>query len=179
MRSVIKIILVLMILSGAAIGLRHAFAQRGNQSAPRNSFAPSTGRPHETIKVNTGYGSYILKNLTLVKMQGSTILKGNVVNKTNSTRERISFKVVAYGRDGQVLTGLESQTIFTAQELRMNRAAPINHGYGVWLQGISAEDIARIEISEIPEQADVPIMARIVPLASHALEAKSYDEVEE
>jgi hypothetical protein len=181
MRRLFKIVLILTALSGVALGLRHALAQRaGQQSAPRTSFAATINRPHEKITVRTGDGSFILKNLMLVKVQGSTVVKGSVVNKTKSEREQVSFKVTAYDRDGRVLKGLESETVFTAQALKANRAAPINHGYGVWLQGIAAEDIARIEISEVGAQrADIPIVARIVPLASHALEWEKYAEVEE
>jgi hypothetical protein len=183
MRKLIKIVFIFALLSWAAVGFRHAQGQRGgggNQSMPRSrAVASLNSQPYKELIVETGDGSFVLKNLTLLRMTGSTVLKGNVVNKSNRRREQISFEVRAYDRDGQVLTGLESQTIFTTHELKANASAPINQGYGVWLQGISLEDIARIEISEIIQEHDVPIMARMIPLAAHALDLKRYAEIEE
>jgi pSer/pThr/pTyr-binding forkhead associated (FHA) protein len=180
MRRLIKIVLVLTLLACAAAGVRHALAQRGNDSdMQRSAFASAVSRPHAEIRVDVGEGSFVLKNLTLARVNGSTVLKGSVVNKTKHTREQVSFEVRAYDRDGRVLKGLESKTVFAAHKLKANSSAPINHGYGVWLQGVSLEDVARIEVSETGERADVPIMARLIPLAGHALDVKRYAEIDE
>jgi hypothetical protein len=174
-------VLVLALLGCAAVGLlRHALAQRGGEADMRRSaFASAGSRPHAEIRVDVGEGSFVLKNLTLGRMNGSTVIKGSVVNKTKSKREQVSFEVRAYDRDGRILKGLESKTVFAVHELKANSSAPINHGYGVWLQGVSLEDVARIEVSEIGEWADVPIMARLIPLAGHALDVKRYSEIDE
>ena len=181
MRKLVKIVLILALLSWAAVGFRHARGQRGgNQSLPRSRAVASLGsQPHKELTVATNDGFFVLKNLTLVRMTDSTLLKGSVVNKSNRRHEQISFEVRAYDRDGRVLKGLESKTIFEAHELKPNASASINHGYGVWLQGISLDDIARIEISEIGQEHHVPIVARIVPLAAHALDWQRYSEIEE
>lgn len=178
-RKLVKIVFVLALLSWAAVGLRYAQGQRDHERVPRNSFVAASSRTHAEIKVDSSDGSFVLNNLTLSRMTGSTILKGNIVNKTKRQREQVSFTVRAYGRDGQLLKGLESKTIFTAQRLKANAAVPINHGYGVWLQGISLDDIARVEISEMGQEHEIPIIARMIPLASHALDVKRYSEVEE
>jgi hypothetical protein len=181
MRKLIQIALILALLSWAAVGLRYAQGQRtGNQSVSRSRAVASLGsQPHKELTIETGGGSFVLKNLTLLRMTGSTVLKGNIVNKTNRRREQVSFEVRAYDRDGRVLTGLESQTIFAGHELKANASTPINQGYGVWLQGIALEDIARIEISEIGQEHYIPIVARMLPLAAHALAWKRDAEMEE
>jgi hypothetical protein len=146
---------------------------------PRNAFAAASSRAHREIKVDANDGSFVLKNLRLERMSGSTILKGNVLNKTKRKHEQVSFLVRAYNLDGQLLKGLEAETIFTAQGLKANAAVPINHGYGVWLQGISLNDIARIEISEVGKDAGTATLTRMIPLASHALDVQRYAEIEE
>ena len=179
MGKLVKIVLILALLSWAALGLRQASGQRGNQPTLRSQAVASlSSQPHEELTVATSDGSFVLKNLTLVKMTGSTVLKGNVVSRTNHKREQISFEVRAYDREGQLLKGLESETVFTAQGLKANASAPINHGYGVWLQGILTEKIARIEISETnSETASLPSWTKW--LASHAMMREKDAEIEE
>lgn len=180
MRSPVKIILIIALLSCAAIGLRHVQGQSDHKSTQgRVAAAATSRRPLEDSTVRVGDGSFALKNMTLIKMNGSTILKGKVVNKTNRKYEQISFEVRAYDRDGQFLKGLESKTIFASQELKAGASIPINHGYGVWLQGVPSEKIARIEISENRKQIETSTLDRIIPLASHALNLKRYAEIEE
>ena len=179
MRKLFKIVVIVALLFWAAAGLRHAQGQRDSESMTRNAVATVSNRPQVGIRIYATDGSFALKNLALEKMTGSTILKGNIVNLTKRKREQVSFVVKAYGSDGQVLRGLESETVFTTQELRANASVPINHGYGVWLQGILAENIARIEISEISQAQDIPIMARLIPFPAHALDLKRYSDVEE
>ncbi len=180
MRSPIKIILVIALLACVAIGLRHVQGQSEHKSNQgRVSAVVSNSRPLEGSTVQAQGGAFALKNLALIKMQGSTILKGKIVNKTSRKYEQISFEVRAYDRDGQILKGLESKTIFASQGLKAGASIPINHGYGVWLQGVPAEKIARIEISESGKEVGSSTLSRMIPLASHALDWKRYSEIEE
>ena len=179
MRKLIKIAVIFALLSWAALGLRQAQGQRDSESTTRKVASPLNNRPHIETTVYASDGSFAIQNLTLTKMDGSTVLKGNILNKSKRRREQVSFVVTAYGHDGQVLKGPESETVFTAQEVKANASVPINHGYGVWLQGILTDDIARIEISEISQAQDIPIMARMMPLASHVMDLKRYSEIDE
>src|SRR5215210_749037 len=127
MRSPLKIILVVALTFCAAIGLRQAQGQNGFRSnGARVSVGAAVGnRALEDSAVRVGDGSFILKNLTLTKMSGSTLLKGDLVNKTKQKQESVFFEVRAYGPEGQLLKGLESRTIFAAQKLKAGRAVPI------------------------------------------------------
>lgn len=178
-QKLFKIVIISALLFWAAAGLRHVQGQRDSESMTRSAVAIVSNRPQVEMRIYAGDNSLVLKNPALEKMAGSTILKGDIVNLTKRKREQVSFVVRAYGRDGQVLKGLESETIFTAQGLKARASVPINHGYGVWLQGILADDIVRIEISEISQAQDIPIMARMIPFPAHALDLKRYSDVEE
>ena len=177
--KLVKIVIVLALLACATAGVWRAQGQRETGAGPRNAFAAASRRPHREIKVGANDGSFVLKNLRLERMAGSTVLKGNVLNRTKRKHEQVSFVVKAYNLEGQLLKGLETETIFTAQGLKANASVPINHGYGVWLQGISLDDIARVEISEPGKETETAMAARMIPLASHALDAQRYTDVEE
>ena len=179
MRKLFKIVVIVALLFWAAAGLRHVQGQRDGESMTRRASATVSNRPQVETRNYPGDGSFVLKNPALEKMAGSTVLKGNIVNMTNHKREQVSFLVRAYGRDGQILKGLENETVFTAQGLKARASQPINHGYGVWLQGILTENVARIEISEISQAQDIPIMARMIPFPAHALDWRRYSDVEE
>jgi hypothetical protein len=179
MRSPIKITLVVALFACAAIGLRHVQGQSDHTSNQGRTSVAATNRLPEDSTIRTNDGSFVLKNLTLVKMSGSTILNGKLVNKSNHKSEQVSFEVRVYGQDGQILKGLESRTIFVSQEIKAGASVPINHGYGVWLQGIPVEKIARIEISENGTAPGTSTLSRMIPLASHALDVKRYAEIEE
>jgi hypothetical protein len=168
-RSTIKIILIVALVSCAAIGLRQAQGQHGAKSNQGIVLAAASSRPLEDSTVHVRDGSFILKNLTLTKMMGSTILKGNVVNKTNRKQEGVSFEVRAYDRNGQVLRGLETRTIFVGQQLKANAATPINNGYGVWLQGISLDSIAKLEISQTSAETTASLPPWTKWFAAHAV----------
>jgi hypothetical protein len=181
MRSPIKIILVVALLScAAAIGLLRVQGQGSYNSGRGGASAAALRlRPSEGSAVQITDGSFALKNPLLTKMTDSTLLNGKVVNKTKRTRGQVTFEVRAYGSDGRILKGLESKTIFALRELKAGASVPINYGYGVWLQGIPAEKIARIEISETGTEAGSTTLARRIPLAGHALDLKRYAEIEE
>jgi hypothetical protein len=181
MRSPVKIIIVVALTFCAAIGLRHAQGQNGFKSNPGrvSVVAAVRNRPLEDSAVRVRDGSFILKNLTLTKMSGSTLLRGDLVNKTKQKQDSVFFEVRAYDPEGRLLKGLESRTIFAAQKLKAGRAVPINHGYGVWLQGIALEKIARVEIVEASTESGRSALSRTIPLASHALSLKRDVEIEE
>lgn len=179
MRSPVKIIIIVALFACAAIGLRHVQGQSDHTSNQGRASFAATNRPLEDSTVRTQDGAFVLKNPTLVKMMGSTILNGKIVNKSNHKYEQVSFEVRAYGQDGKILKGLENKTIFVLQELKAGASLPINHGYGVWLQGVPMEKIARIEISENGKEMGSSTLSRMIPLANHALAVKRYAEIEE
>jgi pSer/pThr/pTyr-binding forkhead associated (FHA) protein len=176
------VITALLACGAAAGGLRRTLAQRGDDNTPaRNSFAPAAAsRAHAEVRVDSGDGPFVLKNLTLARVSGSTLIKGKLVNKTKRKRERVSFEVRAYDADGRIVRGLENITIFEARGLKADAAVPLNHGYGIWLQGVPFERVARIEISEMGEEAgSLSALSRLMPLASHALRWERDSEMEE
>jgi hypothetical protein len=178
MPKLVKIVLIFALVPGAAIGLWQAHGQRGNKLSGESGQVGTGKRLHEDLAVYVREGSFVLKNLKLEKMMDSTILKGSVVNKTKRKQEQVSFAVRAYNSNGQLLKGLERETIFVVQELKANASTPINHGYGVWLQGIPLESIARIEISETTyETASQPSWTKW--LANHATFREEDSEIEE
>jgi hypothetical protein len=168
-RSTIKIVLVVALLSCAALGLQQALGQRTDKSNQGAILAAAHNRPLDDSIVHVRDGSFVLKNLTLTKMVGSTVLKGNIVNKTDRKQEQFSFEVRAYDRNGRVLQGLERKTIFVGQQLKANAAAPINNGYGVWLQGIPLDSIARLEISETGAETTASLPSWTRWFAAHAV----------
>jgi hypothetical protein len=181
MRKLFKIILISALLSCAAMGLRQAQGQRDGKFRQSSATIVSSNRLHGDVGVNVNDNSFILKNLKLSKMLDSTILKGYVVNKTNRTRDEVSFEVRAYDRSGQILKGLERETIFAVRQLKANASAPINQGYGVWLQGIPLEAVARIEIletnGETTSMSSMPSWTKW--LSNHAVSLEKDSEIEE
>ncbi len=179
MRSPVKIILLVALLSCAAIGLRHVRGQSGHESNQGSvTVAAANRRSLEDSTIHVNGGSFALKNLTLTKMTGSTVLNGKIVNKTNHNHEQVSFEVRAYDRDGRMLKGTEAKTIFLGQELKANASMPINHGYGVWLQGIHVESIMRLDVVETSnETSSLPSWTKW--LASHAISWEEDSEIEE
>lgn len=178
MRKLCKIVLILALLSCAAVGLRQAQGQRDDKLSSGRAKIVAVSRAHKDVTVRVSDGSFILKNLKLTKASGSAILKGYVVNKTNHKREEVSFEVRAYDGDGQILKGSERETIFAVRELEANESAQINQGYGVWLQGIPLEAVARIEILETSDEtASLPSWTKW--FASHSMSWGKDSEIEE
>lgn len=180
MRKLFKILFIFAVLSWAAAGLRHAQGERRNgASTEPGATLNADSRTHSDIVVQGAHGSFLLKDLKFASTPASTILKGKVVNKTEHECGRVYFEVRAYGHDGQLLRGAERQTVFAVRQLKAKASAPINDGYGVWLQGIRPDRVARIEVSEIDAETLASIPARLIPLAGHALAWKIDAEVEE
>jgi hypothetical protein len=89
----------------------------------------------------------VLKELRLVPFGGSTRLNGQLINKTNRQWDTITFALKAYDGAGRQLRGTEKETIFSFTRFGRGTSAPINSGYGVRLEGIPFDAIARLELS--------------------------------
>jgi len=171
--------LLVMLVACASVELWQAEGRR--TASAQQSFAPASpaSRPHANITIRVADGSFIMKDLKLNRAGTSTILKGKVSNKQARHLNQVTFEVKAYDRTGALLRGVEEQTIFTAHRLKANASVPLNSGYGVWLQGISLDDIARLEIIEAGEETGSSSLTRLVPFTSHAVDWKRYSETEE
>jgi hypothetical protein len=180
MRRLVKIILLpAMLLACASAGLLHVRGQREARSNQSVEATPRSVNRFGDVTVYVKEDSFALKNLILTRMMGSVILKGNLVNKTNHYLDEATFEIKAYDRDGRLLKGVEAKTIFALRQFKANASMPVNSGYGVWLQGIPLDTIARIEISETGDEAARASLVRMIPFASHAAFWKDYSEVEE
>jgi hypothetical protein len=112
-------------------------------SAPR-TFADSRSQPSLTVPL--GEGSFVLTDLRLKSVGGSTRLTGKLVNRTQKAWEQLVFTLRAYDLSGQPLKGVERETIFGVNQLGKGKSASLNSGYGVWLEGIPLNAIARVEV---------------------------------
>jgi len=180
MRRLVKILLLpALLLVCASAGLLHVRGQREARSNQSVEAARQSVSRFGDVTVYFREGSFALKNLMLTKMMGSVILKGNLVNKTDHYLDEATFEIKAYDREGRLLKGVEEKTIFAVRQFKANASIPVNSGYGVWLQGIPLDTIARIEISETGDEAARSSLMRMIPFASHAAFWKDYSEVEE
>lgn len=109
----------------------------------------------------------------------SSILKGNLINRTGKTLDGATFEVRAYDRDGNLLRGVEEKTIFTASQLEAGGRQPLNSGYGVWLQGIPPDAISRLEVSEISDETSGALLLQSIPLMSYTVFLQEYSKIEE
>ncbi|HEV7374594.1 MAG TPA: hypothetical protein VGN95_07745 [Pyrinomonadaceae bacterium] len=180
MRRLVKILLLpALLLACASLGLWHVRGQRETKSNQSVETARQPVSRFGDVAVYVREGSFALKDFVLTRMKGSVILKGNLVNKTNHYLDEATFEIKAYDRDGRLLKGVEEKTIFAVRQFKANASMPVNAGYGVWLQGIPLDTIARIEISETGHEAAASSLIRMIPLASHAVFWKDYSEIEE
>ncbi|HEX8491437.1 MAG TPA: hypothetical protein VF658_01220 [Pyrinomonadaceae bacterium] len=142
-------ILFLMIVSLMIEPLAPRQARELQRQATQTSTQPNRardGRPHQSLTVAFDEGDFVLKDLRLVPVGGSTRLNGKLVNQTKRRWETIVFAVRAFDRTGKRLRGVEEETIFGFHQLARGKSAPINSGYGVWLEGIPFSAVARLEI---------------------------------
>lgn len=118
------------------------------QTRVQNRMLPNArdGRPHPPLTILLDEGAFVLKDLRLVPVGGSTKINGRLVNQTKRRWDTIVFAVRAFDRAGQRLRGVEAETIFGVHQLSRGKSAPLNSGYGVWLEGIPASAVARLEI---------------------------------
>lgn len=178
-RFVNMLLIAALLILCAPLGLRRAQGELGRESNDKAERAETPFTRVGGVAVQINGGSFVLEDLSLMGTTSSTILKGNLVNETNRPLEQMTFEVKAYDRAGNLLEGVEEKTIFTARQLEPKTDAPINSGYGVWLQGIPLDAIARVEIYETSNEIDSARPLQMIPLASHALFLKKYSDIEE
>ncbi len=104
------------------------------------------GKSHSSLTIPFDEGRFRLTDLRLVRVGASTKLSGKLVNQTKQSWPTVVFAIRAYDSNGQQLRGIERETIFGFNQLAKDKSAPINSGYGVWLQGIPLSAIARLEV---------------------------------
>lgn len=181
MRRQFKIVpLLMMLVACAIVGLWQAQGRRAASSEQTlRPSAPASIRSHRDVTIRVADGFFVMKDLTLKRMGSSTILKGEVFNKQAHHVNQATFEIRAYHRTGMLLRGFEEKTIFTVHQLKARASAPLNSGYGVWLQGISLDHIARLEVIEAGGETIRSSLTHFVPFASHALDWKRYSEIEE
>ena len=172
--------LLLMLVACAVVGLWQAQGRR-SASAAQQSFASAStpSRPYRDMTIRSATGSLVLKDLKLKRMGSSTILKGEVSNKQSHNVNQATFEIKAYDRNGMLLRGIEKKTIFSVHRLKPNASAELNSGYGIWLQGIALDNIARLEVIETGRERGASSLARVVPFSSHAVDWKVYSVIEE
>lgn len=168
-RSAIILLLMLLSLMIEPLGpwqARERATRFGQTSAPRDT---PESRPYQTLTIKLDTGEFVLKNLRLVRIGGSTRLDGQIVNQTKRTRERIVFALKAYDSNGRPLRGVEKETIFSFNHLGRGKSASINSGYGVWLEGIPFNAVSTLEVVPLDD----------TPRTAHLKAADKYADIEE
>jgi hypothetical protein len=125
-------------------------------------------KPHPSLAVPLGEGGFVLKDLRLVRVGASTRLDGKLVNQTKRRWERITFALKAYDGAGRQLQGIERETIFSFNQLGKGKTSAFNSGYGVWLEGINFQSVARVEAVLLD-----------APRAAHSRTRASLSDIEE
>ncbi|MBD0325977.1 MAG: hypothetical protein ICV68_06085 [Pyrinomonadaceae bacterium] len=110
-------------------------------------------KSHPALIVPFDEGRFRLTDLRLVRAGGSTKLNGKLVNQTKRAWPSVVFAIRAYDSNGRQLRGVERQTIFGFNQLAKDKSAPINSGYGVWLEGIPLSAIARLEVVLLDDES--------------------------
>lgn len=166
-----------LVLAGAMFTLRQA--RERDSSAVRQSnkiAAADRSIPYKDIAVPVEGGEFVLKNLSLVRMAGSTKLTGVLLNNTGQRWNKAAFEVRAYDRDGKQLKGVEDLTVFEFNDLERDASAALDSGYGVWLEGVTIDAIARLEVLLI--DGELPTSYRLAmkrPVASNILTFEDSD----
>jgi hypothetical protein len=180
MQRLIKIFLLpALLLACASAGLWNVRGQREGKSNKSVEVSNTSVTRFGDVTVYVREDSLALKNLILTGMMNSVILKGNLVNKTGRYLDQATFEIKAYDRNGRLLKGVEEKTIFVVNQLKAHASMPVNSGYGVWLQGIPLDTIAKIEIEKSGDETSPSSLMRMIPFASHAAFWKDYSEIEE
>lgn len=97
------------------------------------------------LKIPVEGGAFNLRSLRLVKVSGSTKLKGEISNDTGQSWHSALFELKAYDNKGNQLKGAEQMTIFQISDLETSESTPLDDGYGVWLEGIPYDSIAKVK----------------------------------
>lgn len=147
-------ILFLMVLSLMIEPLGPWQARERPRSVAQTSAQPNArdSRPHQPLTVVLDDGAFVLKDLRLAPIGGSTRLSGKLINQTKRRWTAIVFAVRAFDRNGQRLRGVEAETIFGFHQLERGKSAPLNSGYGVWLEGIPLSAVARLEVVVLDDE---------------------------
>ena len=106
--------------------------------------APERSAPDLTVRA--GRGSFQLSNLRLVRESGSTKLRGRILNRTGRKWGRAVFELRAFNARGERLKGAEGRTTFQVNDLDEDGAAPLDYGYGIWLEAIPIESVSTLEV---------------------------------
>ncbi|MDQ3817836.1 MAG: hypothetical protein M3362_09110 [Acidobacteriota bacterium] len=153
---------------------------RGGNRAGREVEAVATSRKSlQNVTLGVDDGSFILADLNLKRAMHSSILEGELVNRTNRALDEVTFEVKAYDREGNLLRGVEEKTIFTASQLEAGASQPLNYGYGVWLQGIPLDAVSRIEIYKASDEVGGAPLLQSIPLVNYVVFSEKYSETEE
>lgn len=181
MCRVVKLTLFPLLLAAvlAPAGLRHARGQREAGTVRGTQAAGAGIRRLVDVPARVGEGSLALKNLTLTRVHGSAVLKGDILNTSGGDLEGADFEVRAYDVRGEPLRGLEEKTVLSVNRLGAGESVPLNSGYGVWLQGIAADEVAGIELHEIGDEPTASLAVKVIPFAGQAMFWKEYSEIEE
>jgi hypothetical protein len=121
-------------------------AQVADKGTARRIITVNASRPYQDLNIALDKGAFVLKNLQLFRAGRSTRLEGKLFNQTNQRWNGAVFAVRAYDTTGRPLRGVEEETIFSVNQIGKGKSALINSGYGVWLEGIPYDNIARLEV---------------------------------
>ncbi len=166
------LILLLMVVSLMIEPLASPWQARERRVRPVKASAQSPSsdesRPHPSLAIPLAEGGFVLKDLRLVRVGASTRLDGKLVNQTKRRWERITFALKAYDGAGRQLKGIERETVFAFNQLGKGKSSVLNSGYGVWLEGINFQRVARVEVVLLD-----------APRAAHSPSRKTLSDIEE
>lgn len=146
-RLVNLILLFCLVPAGAMFALRQARELDDSPERQSNKMAAvNRSIPYRDLAVPVEGGNFVLKNLSLIRMEGSTKLAGDLLNNTGERWNKATFEVKAYDRDGRQLKGAEDLIIFEFHGLERDASVALDSGYGVWLEGVAIDSIARLEV---------------------------------
>jgi hypothetical protein len=142
--------MILMMLFGVMLEPLSPWQARGRQPVAAQTQQARrvdlSSKQYPSLTVALDEGSFVLRDLRLTSVGGSTRINGQLVNQTKQQWESILLAVTAYDASGKRLKGVERETVFAFNQLGKGKSASINSGYGVWLEGIPLQSIARLEV---------------------------------
>ncbi|MDX6694727.1 MAG: hypothetical protein QOF02_2330 [Blastocatellia bacterium] len=148
-------LMVLMMLLSVLLEPLGPWQSRGQLSGAAQTEARREGtgsRPYQSLTVALREGSFVLRDLQLTSVGGSTKISGKLVNQTKQQWQGVMLSLKAYDASGRQLRGVERETVFGFNQLEKGKSAPINSGYGVWLEGVPLQSIARLEVGLLKDE---------------------------
>ncbi|HEY0404870.1 MAG TPA: hypothetical protein VGC89_04040 [Pyrinomonadaceae bacterium] len=145
-RSALMVLLMLLSVLLEPLGPWQARGRLPFAAQTEARRAGLSSKPYQNLTVALAEGSFVLRDLQLTSVGGSTKINGTLVNRTKQQWQSGRLIVKAYDASGRQLRGIEEETVFGFNELGRGESAPINSGYGVWLEGVALQDIARLEV---------------------------------